>query len=722
MADPRPLVIDTLRYGYDDDTSAHELPADACTLARNVEFWNSSLGERRFGCEPVVLSSSGLDTETTVVHAVEWYPDGNPQHPEWFVIAATPGVSYKIAKRSYLGVWTAVTAADAIVTTEPNIYRIHSASVNGKLFVAYPSAVDRLHVWDGTTFRRAGLGQPVAAPTAVTTGSGTYSGTRFFRIRYVIQDGDGNVLVRGEPSDSYTFYPPGTGAGALITRPALLGEGETHWEVEASDNDTDYYMIATVVAATTTYTDTISGPNTIPTIPTTVTAPAGYVLLSNRAQALNITGTVSNGTYSDGTTFYARGWVMYTSAGVYVPAASWSAHNPPLTGDVTFASQDVATVLEGSVGQGSSYADNGELSEDIGTYLTQPSAVYLAAVDDRLVLGSNFDDETRMSSVYWTPVHRDPGKGNDERLPLTVDNNLDLDNGAGGVLTGIIPGINGAWYALKYQRIYKMNPTHNLTDAYKALTVSTNRGAIDGSTFSGVDQNGAACFFFADPHVGPFMVGAAGMLQMYGLLVTWRRVNLAATKIVCRGVYYPHKKQAHWWLAVDGENSPNFKIVNQVSELTEADGGLKRGWSLWDGRITEAMCASVMSETTTEDSNTFLRTYPFIGLDAGDLLQRCDTDVITDAGVSYVARIRTRPFISAGLIARFGVMVAALLASKAADTSIEVFLIRDMGQETTAGVTVDCSDPATVEQVVRDMDDLVLSECRTVQVEFGDPD
>jgi hypothetical protein len=129
-----------------------------------------------------------------------------------------------------------------------------------------------------------------------------------------------------------------------------------------------------------------------------------------------------------------------------------------------------------------------------------------------------------------------------------------------------------------------------------------------------------------------------------------------------------------------------------------------------------------MSETTTEDSNTFLRTYPFIGLDAGDLLQRCDTDVITDAGVSYVARIRTRPFISAGLIARFGVMVAALLASKAADTSIEVFLIRDMGQETTAGVTVDCSDPATVEQVVRDMDDLVLSECRTVQVEFGDPD
>lgn len=720
MADNKPLAITSTRGGFDDETSPHELPNDACTVADNVEWWLSSLGERRYGCEPVDIVGSGLEDETCVVHAVEWYPTGDPQAPEWFVVAATPGVSVSVARRDSSGTWHSITPADPILTTEPDIYRINSVAVNNKLFVAYHSSVDRLHVWDGTSLRRAGLGQP-AAPTAVTNGSGTYSGTRFFRVRYVIKNADGDVVVRSEPSDSYTFYPPGTGSGATVTRPALLGEGETHWEFEASDNDTDFYLISTILIATTTYVDTIAGPNTIPAVPTTVTAPAGYVLLSSRAQALNITGTVSNGTYSDGSFFYARGWVMYTSAGVYVPAASWGAHNPPLTGDVTFASQDVATVLEGSVGQGSSYADNGDLSEDVGTYLTQPSAVFLAAVDDRLVLGSNFSDEDKMSSVYWTPVHNDPGKGNDERLPLTVDNSLSLDNGAGGVLTGVLTGVNGSWYAMKWQRVYKMNPTHNVTDAYKALQITDKRGAIEGSIFSGLDQSGNACFFFTDPHVGPFMLGGGGLQQIYGLQTTWRRVNLAATKITARGCYYPHKKQAHWWLAVDGANVPNLKIVAHVAEFESTpDGGVHRGWAIWTGRITEALAVAMMSEEVTEDSNTFLRTKPFIGLNAGGLLQRCDSTVVTDAGVAYVAKVRTKPFFAAGLLNNFGAMAAAIFVAAVDDTSVKVTLIRDMGQETSTAVTVDCEDAASVDYKIADLDDLRLSECRSIQVEFGD--
>ena len=74
----------------------------------------------------------------------------------------------------------------------------------------------------------------------------------------------------------------------------------------------------------------------------------GYVQLSDQAMALNMTGTVSNGSYGLG---HGRGWVMYDGAGVQI-AEGWGGHQPPLAGDVNFATQDVATVMEELSGGG----------------------------------------------------------------------------------------------------------------------------------------------------------------------------------------------------------------------------------------------------------------------------------------------------------------------------------------------------------------------------------
>lgn len=641
MADPagKPFVLDTLAGGFDDSPPT-ELDHDKCTFANNVEFWLAPLGARRNGCDPLDITSSGLATESHLVHVSQWFPANDVTVPEYWGISATPGVSVKIAKRT-AGVWSAITPIDAILTAVPNIFGISSqpgpasVSPNGKLFFAYPSGVDRLHVQDpnnGAVLRRVGLAQP--SPPTVVNGAlfAVPATSRYYRIRIVRQSGVGaTVAVRSEPSTSVVFVPDGVHA-PRITHPVFdTNESATHWEVEGSFNGTDFYVLQSLAIATATWDDTFTDP------------------------------------------------------------ISFSAEGP--------------------------------LSEDIGTYLLPHSARFLLVDGDRMVMASHWSDKSLMSTVWWTPVFTDPGKGNDERLPLTVNNSRSLDNYEGGPITGIAPGVSGSWYVFKASRIYKMTRTNDPTNAYAALTLTTERGAVLGSVVPGLDAAGRACIYFTDPQVGPCMLGSGGLQLILGLVNTWERVNLKAANVIVRGCYYKSKKQTHWWLAVDGADSPNFKIILQTDEMVnDEDGSLHRGWSTATGRITEAFCCAMLTESVTEDGHTVLRTKPVIGLTSPDFLQRCDNDSVLDAGVAYAARLRSAPFILAGLLDKAGAMNAAILVEAAADVSVVVRLIRDMGKETTADAlgTVSCAPESTETHVIVKLDDLALSEALMVQVEFAD--
>lgn len=735
MADAllKPLVIEDLTGGFDDLNSPHQLEADQCTLARNIEFWNSTMGERRLGCAPVDLTGSGLEDETSLVFAVEWFPDGGTTLPEWFCVAATPGTSVSIARRDNTGTWHTITPLDdAVLTAAPAIYAIQACSINGKLFVAYPSTEDRMHVWDGTNLRRAGLEQP-DAPTAASFSSGSgLQGIRYYRVRFVIHDASDNVLVRSEPSESVSVIPTGAEGSIRITRPVTYSDqAATHWELEASsDNVTFYRMQYTTVAITIQDDLTVTTNTAAIPLPSNVTIPPGYVQLSSHAIQAILSGEVPAGAYApSATNFPVSGWAMYDVSGTFITQANLHSHNPPSLTDTALASQDIALLAEKAATDFTSYSDTGTLSDSIGQYLLQGNNKFLAGVDNRLVSGGHFSDVTKQSSVYWTPVHNDPLPGADERLPGDITNNQDLDNGLGGPVTGLSAGVNGSWYAFKYEHIYKANHNPNNVDrAYTIACITDKRGCVEGSLFSGLDQNGAACLFFTDPHIGPFMLGAGGMLQIMGLRNTWKRVNLKATNIVARGVYYHEKEQAIWYLAVDGNNTPNFGIKLQVGELRPKDAGsVYRGWATVEGRITEALCITLLSEAITVDSVTSLRKRPFIGLNAGDLLQRCDGEAVTDdANVAYSARVRTKAFFSAGLMSNWGTMCASAFVASVTGGTMAFFLIRDLGQETSAATVIDCdpanapSTDANVDFLVVDMPDLVMSESRSIQIEFGD--
>lgn len=628
--DEKDLSITSLAGGMNDTDSPSELAEDQAVLLENVELFQSALGERRLGCGPIDITGSGLTTEAIIAHLSQWYPQNDVLNPEFIAVAATPTVSTKVAKRTN-GVWSAITPVDALERTVPDIYSIVTQSLNGKLFIAYRSAVDYMHVWDGTTLRRTGFNATIAAPTGVNEGAGTYASVRYFRIRYIAKSGT-KIIRRSEPSALLTFTPSGTGAGVTITRPALLNEGETHWELEASKNNADFYRIATTIVATTTVNDE---------------------------------------------TPYATG-----------------------------------------------YAAAGTLSDASGAYTNLSSARFLAVDGDRLLFGGHWSDQDKQSLVGWTPVASDPtGVGNDERLPLGPDNTVNLDNFDGGPLTGLSAGAAGTWYAFKWKRIYKFSRTGDVTKAYEWITISTTRGAIDGSLVRGIDENGAGCLYFLDPALGPSRIGPAGVQVVVGLRTTWDRVNLQAGSIVARGCYYPNKQQVHWWVAVDGADRPNLKMVLQVSEIrpqqSSGGNGVGRGWTIATGRITEAAAVSVFTEIVSVNGISRVSDRPVIGLTAPDFIQRCDTEVV-DAGVPYRAIIRTRPYIVAGLLNKWGAMTAALLAAANATASLVVKFIRDFGLEETT-ITTTLAPVAAETDVIRNFDNLVMSNATTIQVEISDP-
>lgn len=254
------LSILDLRGGMNNQDAKHILPDDQCVLAENVEFYDdATLGARRKGMEPVSLTDSTLDAEAAIVHLGLWTPEmGTPADSALFAVGATTDVSTTFAYRM-AGVWTPVTPVDAPDTASPDVLTMRSTSAHAKWFVAYNSAVDRTHVWDGTSLRRVGLSGPTAAPSvANSAGAGTFTGDRLYRVRVAVLDGS-EIQLLSEPSPDVTFSPSGTNDGAVLTFPAAPGESENYWIVEAAtiDDPANFYQIAQVAIATPTYTDTI---------------------------------------------------------------------------------------------------------------------------------------------------------------------------------------------------------------------------------------------------------------------------------------------------------------------------------------------------------------------------------------------------------------------------------------------------------------------------------
>lgn len=227
------------------------IPEDQCTLAENVEFVESMLGERRLGTDAISLPTF-LSLRDRVPFLFRHLPTADETGAELWALGVTGTTTAKLGHKTTA--WTEITISDTPTLTGFSPYRWQAVSLHGKLHLFYDSNVDRPHVWDGTTLRRSGLAE-ATVPTGANSGSGSLVGTRYYRVRETVQSA-GTTLLRSEPSDVLTFAPSGSGTTIVVTRAAVVNSNATHWELEASEDNANFYILATTIIATTTVSDT----------------------------------------------------------------------------------------------------------------------------------------------------------------------------------------------------------------------------------------------------------------------------------------------------------------------------------------------------------------------------------------------------------------------------------------------------------------------------------
>lgn len=255
-------IIDSLRGGLDDFTPVSALAKNACTIAENVEFFFSTLGERRGGTAAITLPA-GI-TGDAILSAAVWMhvhtPTKNEAEDELWALTMDSDNTPKMYRRMRGAGWSTVTffsANDTPIMTNDDSGRVYGQSLHGKFFIAFHSTNNRLQVWDGTQLRPAGLTAHVAAPTvANSVPAGTYPAVgRYYRTRSVQRSGV-VVLRRSEPSPSSAIFTPDAAHdGVVVTRPTAVGELETDWEIEVSLDNSIFYRLSTIAIATTTYMD-----------------------------------------------------------------------------------------------------------------------------------------------------------------------------------------------------------------------------------------------------------------------------------------------------------------------------------------------------------------------------------------------------------------------------------------------------------------------------------
>lgn len=245
------------RNGYDDP---FDIPQDQCYEALNVDFFGASLGRRRGGSK--ALSTTGGTAFSGGVKAIARHVPGSDETAAEFW-----GVDNALTVKRLVGgtAWANVTLDDAITGSALDVV---FCSFNGKLFICYKSSQNRLHVWDPDLLdtgglpiprvRRVGIATHAAAPTVANQGGGAYAATiRYYKTASIYRP-SGTTLRRSELSAKVSFTPSGAGASARVTRPTAVNEHETHWELWGSPDDTNYYLLAIVAIATTTFDDSVA--------------------------------------------------------------------------------------------------------------------------------------------------------------------------------------------------------------------------------------------------------------------------------------------------------------------------------------------------------------------------------------------------------------------------------------------------------------------------------
>lgn len=243
--------LDDLTGGLNDTDAPQDIASNQCQIAQNVEWVTTRFAQRRQGGTNGIHATEPWGTQASLVSLMRHTPTADESAAELFGVdnQSTPVMGRLAAGNQF----AAVTVADGWSVTGNAHLQINGVSLNGKFFIAGDTTQNRLHVWDGASFRRVGLVTPAAA-TVANTGAGTYAAIqRWYKVQWY--NNNASPIVFSELSPAVTFTPSGGGTAARVTLPAVPSEHETHWRLYGSPDGVNYYTITANTVATTTYDD-----------------------------------------------------------------------------------------------------------------------------------------------------------------------------------------------------------------------------------------------------------------------------------------------------------------------------------------------------------------------------------------------------------------------------------------------------------------------------------
>ena len=634
MAKDNPPIGIVAIQGRNGSDSTFLIPDRQCLEAFNIDWFQSSLARKRGGADKLALTG-GTAFAGGAVSMARHVPGFDQTAAEMWALDGSM-LFHRLAGSAS---WADPTVLDAC-TGSPQEAAFQS--FNGKLYIAYKSAHNRLHLWDGSTLRRVGLDTPSTLTTFVPA-AGAVTDTRKYRMAWTKQV-SGVTVLRSNLSVA-SISTALAGQQLNITRNAPPGEGETHWELYAASTSSsfgDYRLLSTQLVAVTNVNDNNA------TLPSTVSPADG-------------------------------------------------ANTPP------------------------------------------PSARYLAADDGRVIMAGAYEAVTnaenamvpKANRVWWTSILGASDVGDDERISNTgtINNYADLEEAITGlsqpmqVISSAASSLErGSFYVFSFDSQWKFIQTGTASSPYLKFRVTGGGGCIHHkSIVTAIDVNGNPAIYWVSK-TGPMRISTSGQ-EFLGedLIDLWPRVNLDAT-IPAHSLYHAELRQVWMYVALDGSNYPNFRIVfdTRLGRVTQTD-GVRYGWSVASGESCKAYCSCLFSDTVGASMGRRLK--PYVGYTGATEIWKCDTTSTTDAGTPFQAYLDTKSYAPWGLGNRGGLQEEPMLiADPSNGVTIQLTLYRDEGAEKNysyADLTAS-SDSGDEISVFALFDDAQLGDSMTFRCRIGD--
>jgi hypothetical protein len=350
-----------------------------------------------------------------------------------------------------------------------------------------------------------------------------------------------------------------------------------------------------------------------------------------------------------------------------------------------------------------------------GTYTVPPSAKFIAADQNRLLMFGDYTSTNKQNRITISAVVGSLNVGDAERVDTTGNYFIDLDENDSGIAMGIIGPVFGNFYAFKDRQFWELTPTGATASPYRQTALSKDIGLVAPKAATrGEDASGNSALYWMS-HAGVYRYGVNG-LEYIGrpiedlILGPTATMNLGASHVVAHALYVAQKRQVWFWHATGSSNDPDTLTVYDV---------VHQGWSRFTG-IAAARCSCLFSTTVAASMSRDVK--PYIGSSTtANTILKCDADGITaDSSVPFQSYAVVKPLEPGGPGFRGEVKDAILLATAGTGVTITALVIPDFDASLAKTAMADLTPKRSETRVSVRLEDSRLGKCRFVQYLVGD--